>query len=57
MVDVSVGEQYKVDLSGGNGEVLVLKNVFSLFHAAVDKAVLTTAGEKGTAASYFMGCA
>ena len=57
VVNVGVGQQHEIDLSGGDGEVLILKNVSSLFHAAVHKAVLTAAGEQGAAAGYFMSCA
>ena len=57
MVDVSVRQKHKINLVGVDGELLILKDVFALFHAAVDETILAAALQKGATASHFVGCA
>lgn len=55
MVDVGVRQKHKINLVGVDGELLILKDVFALFHAAVDETILAAALQKGATASHFVG--
>ena len=46
MVDVGVRQKHKINLVGVDGELLILKDVFALFHAAVDETILAAALQK-----------
>jgi hypothetical protein len=54
MVDMSVGEENRLDKRGGYGKFDILKNISALFHTAVDKEVSATDFQKRATACNFM---
>ena len=57
VVDVSVGEQHKVNAGGWAGDFLVLKVVYALLHAEIDKEFLSAGFDIGTASCDLVGSA
>ena len=55
MVDVGVGQQDEVQLARGDGDGLVLEEIFPLLHAVVHKAALVADLDIGTAPRDLMG--
>ena len=55
MVDMSVGQQGKIQLPGRDGQSLIFKQVPPLFHAAVHDALLVPHLDIGAAAGDLMG--
>ena len=54
MVDVGMGDQHAIDLSGGHRDGLVFVHILALLHAAVDEVALPGRFQQRTAARYLV---
>ncbi len=57
MVDVRMGQQNAVQLSGCHGQGLILINVAALLHAAINQIIAPVGRQQRAATGYFMGSA
>lgn len=54
MVDVGMGDQHAIDLSGGHRDGLVFVHILALLHAAVDEVALPGRFQQRTAARHLV---
>ncbi len=57
MIDMGMGDEYTVDLSGGNGQRLVFVHILALLHTAVYEIPAARSLQQRTAARHLMVCA